>query len=270
MPGLRVLSGTTTAATYRRAVSKVEADDIALQFGSANDVSASLHQREAAIERYDAFLLPCGDRASIHLPHESRFITLRLPRAAIAQNVANLDDTYCTRMLAETPALCLLRRYLGLLDDVTQAGATPDLRHSAVTHIYDLIAMSLGATRDAAEVAKGRGVRAARLKAVKDDILRNLANETLSIGAVAERHGVSPRYIQRLFEETGATFTEYLVAERLARAHRLVSDPRVNGRTLTEIAFGVGFSDLSYFNRAFRRRFGATPSDVRAQARRED
>ena len=269
LPGLRILSGTSPAATYRRAISKVEADDIALQFGSCDDVSTSLHRREAAIARYDAFLLPCGDSASIRLPHESRFITLRLPRSAIAQNVANLGDSYCRRMLADTPALCLLRHYLGLLDEVPHALAAPELQHSAVTHIYDLIVMILGATGDAAEVAAGRGVRAARLKAIKDDIVRHLGDERLSVGAVAVRHGVTPRSVQRLFEESGATFTEYVVAQRLARAHRLVTDPRLAGRTLTAIAFDVGFSDLSYFNRAFRRRFGATPSDVRAQARRE-
>jgi AraC-like DNA-binding protein len=268
LPGLRILSGTSPAATYRRAIGKIEADDIALQFGSSDDVSTSLHHRAAEIASYDAFLLPCGDRASIDVPHQSRFITLRLPRAAIAQNVADLGDTYCRRMLAGTPALCLLRRYLGLLDEVTDVLAAPELQHATVTHIYDLIAMTLGATRDAAEIAKGRGVRAARLKAIKDDIVRHLGDEALSVGAVAARHAVTPRYVQRLFEETGATFTEYVVGQRLSRAHRLVTDPRLADRTLTAIAFEVGFSDLSYFNRAFRRLFGATPSDVRAQARR--
>src|SRR5437763_7560191 len=87
LPGLRILSGISPAATYRRAITKVEADDIALQFGNSDDVSTSLNRREAEIDSYDAFLLPCGDRASIELPHESRFITLRLPRAAVAQNV---------------------------------------------------------------------------------------------------------------------------------------------------------------------------------------
>lgn len=267
LPGLRILSGTSPAATYRRTISKVEADDIALQFGSSDHVSTSLHRREADIASYDAFLLPCGDRAAIHVPHESRFITLRLPRTAIAPNVTDLGDTYCRRLLANTPALCLLRRYLGLLDDVTDALATAELQHSAVTHIYDLIVMTLGATRDAAEIANGRGVRAARLNAIKDDIARTLGHETLSVRTIAARHKVTPRYVQRLFEESGTTFTEHVIAQRLTRAHRLVADPRLTGRTLTAIAFEVGFSDLSYFNRAFRRRFGATPSDVRAQAR---
>ncbi|RUX33774.1 helix-turn-helix domain-containing protein, partial [Mesorhizobium sp. M7A.F.Ca.CA.002.09.1.1] len=38
------------------------------------------------------------------------------------------------------------------------------------------------------------------------------------------------------------------------------------GRSITAIAYEAGFNDLSYFNRAFRRRYDATPSDVRAAA----
>jgi len=55
--------------------------------------------------------------------------------------------------------------------------------------------------------------------------------------------------------------------QRLLRAHRMLSDPARAQRPIGAIAFEVGFGDLSYFNRAFRRRYGVTPSDVRANAR---
>ena len=73
-------------------------------------------------------------------------------------------------------------------------------------------------------------------------------------------------YLQRLFESEGTTFTEYVTQQRLARAYRTLSDPRLLDRTVTAIAFDVGFGNLSYFNRLFRRAYGATPSDVRAAA----
>jgi len=107
-------------------------------------------------------------------------------------------------------------------------------------------------------------VRAARFKAIKDDIQRNLRDQTLSVGSVAAHHNVTPRYVQKLFEESGVTFTAYVIAQRLTRANRLLADPQLSHRTLTAIALDAGFSDLSYFDRAFRRRFGASPKDVRA------
>src|SRR5262249_53312759 len=147
-----------------------------------------------------------------------------------------------------------------------EAAALTDLslQHSAVTHVYDLLAKTLGATRDAAMLADGRGVRVARLKAIKDDIARHLTDARLSVHTVAARHKVSPRYVQRLFDECGSTFTEYVIEQRLERAHRLLSDPRLGSRTLTAIAYAAGFNDLSHFQRRFRRRYGAPPSELRA------
>jgi AraC-like DNA-binding protein len=264
-PGLRALSGFSPPATYERSTAGMEVDEIAFQFGISEGVTARFSGREAAIGSGDAFLLPCGDRASIRVQESSHFTTLRLPRAAIADRVTSLGDAYCRGIPVSTPSLALLKRYLDLIDHDADVLAAPELQHSAVTHIYDLIVMSLGATRDAAEIAQGRGVRAARLKAIKDDIQRNLRNQSLCVGSISAHHNMTPRLVQKLFEETGVTFTEYVVAQRLARAHRLVTDPQLSKHTLTAIALEAGFSDLSYFNRAFRRRFGASPKEVRAE-----
>ncbi|WP_094194055.1 helix-turn-helix transcriptional regulator [Bradyrhizobium viridifuturi] len=66
----------------------------------------------------------------------------------------------------------------------------------------------------------------------------------------------------------GTTFSEFVLDQRLARAHGLLVDPRRTGRSISTIAFEAGFGDLSYFNRAFRRRYNATPSDIRIAPRR--
>ena len=91
----------------------------------------------------------------------------------------------------------------------------------------------------------------------------------LTVSAVALRHGVTPRYIQKLFEDDGVTFSEYVLGRRLAEAHRSLADPHLANRSISTIAFNTGFSDLSYFNRTYRRRFGATPTETRVQAAAE-
>jgi hypothetical protein len=73
--------------------------------------------------------------------------------------------------------------------------ATPALQRLTVDHICDLMALTLGATGDAAGVAEDRGVRAARLRAIKDDVARNLAEGEISAAAIAARHRVSPRQL---------------------------------------------------------------------------
>jgi AraC-like DNA-binding protein len=86
------------------------------------------------------------------------------------------------------------------------------------------------------------------------------------VTALARRHGVSPRYVQMLFETESTTFSEFVRDTRLARAHQMLTDPRCAGRTVSAIAYEIGFGDLSHFNHVFRQRYGVAPSEVRAAA----
>ena len=101
------------------------------------------------------------------------------------------------------------------------------------------------------------------------DIVENLGKRQLSVTSFASRYSVTTRYIQKLFEGEGTTFTEYVLERRLLEANRLLGDSRYAERSIGNIACKVGFGDLSYFTRSFRRRFGMTPSDAREQARRD-
>ena len=162
----------------------------------------------------------------------------------------------------------MLKDYVSVLND-EQALVTPSLRLAVDDHLHDLIGLAIGANRDAGELAKGRGVRFARLRAIQTDITRNLTRRDLSVTTVAARHGISPRYIRALFMDAGTTFSDFVLQQRLVRAHNLLSDPRTEPLAISAIAYDSGFGDLSYFNHAFRRRYGGTPSDIRAAARRD-
>jgi transcriptional regulator GlxA family with amidase domain len=73
-------------------------------------------------------------------------------------------------------------------------------------------------------------------------------------------------------EPTGRSFTKHLLDQRLEQAAALLRDPRRQDRQIADVARETGFTDLSHFNRVFRRRFGDTPSGVRDAFRssRED
>jgi len=129
--------------------------------------------------------------------------------------------------------------------------------------------MTTDFAHDLAHGASGRKIRrpgAIRLQAIKADIVDHASSRDLTMAALAARHRVTPRYIRKLFEAEGQTFSKFLLDERLARARLLLADPRSSGETIRAIAYACGFGDVSYFNRVFRRRHGATPSEVRAAA----
>jgi AraC-like DNA-binding protein len=75
---------------------------------------------------------------------------------------------------------------------------------------------------------------------------------------------MTPRYVHLLLEETGRSFSEHVLDRRLCLSQCLLTDPNRASVKISNIAFECGFTDLSYFNRTFRRRFGATPSEMRA------
>jgi AraC-like DNA-binding protein len=83
----------------------------------------------------------------------------------------------------------------------------------------------------------------------------------LSAEFIAGRLGMSARSLQRLFEREGLTFSGFVTGERLARAHNVLGED--DSRSIAEIAMDCGFGDISYFNRKFRARYHAAPSDVR-------
>ena len=175
-----------------------------------------------------------------------------LSRRRLAPLVPGLEDAFMRPVPRDTEAIQLLTRYVRIFDD-QRSLATPELRSLVVNHVYDLVALALGATRDAVATANGRGVRAARLRAIKAEILNSLNRHELSIAGLAARHRVTPRHVQMLFESDGTTFSRFLLDQRLARAHRMLSNPLVAERTISTIAYETGFGDLSHFNRAFRR-----------------
>jgi AraC-like DNA-binding protein len=241
-------------------------DDLFLGVNLAG-VSVARRQRcEMILRDGDAVLLShMADGFAIRRPTMVRFVRLRVPRRAISPLVAGLDGPLMRLIPSGAAPLKLLTSYVDLLGYDPQMFESPELCRLVATHIHDLIALSIGARRDTAVIAQHRGVRAARLRAMKNDITVNLGSCELTVTTLAARHRVSPRYVQKLFESEGTTFSEFVLDQRLQRAYRLLTDPDLAGRPISSIAFDVGFGDLSYFNRTFRRRYNSTPSETRCR-----
>ena len=192
-----------------------------------------------------------------------RRLGLYFPRARLAPLVRDIDAAMVRRIPAGAEPLRLLKGYVAMLQRGRLALATPELQHVAVSHVYDLVAAALGATRDAAEAAAGRGLAAARLVAIKSDILKYLGGSALTLTALAKRQGITPRYVRVLFEREGTSFSDYVREQRLAHAFRLLTSANRAHLLISTIAYEAGFGDVSNFNRVFRRLYGVTPSKLR-------
>ena len=266
LPGLQLFSGRVHGSRNRRTPRLLAdgRDGYSLLINLRGPYLISQGDNELWLQDGEAALVSTAEPCSfMHYP-PGDVLALRFPSDQLASLATGIEDRCLLPIRRGTPALRLLEDYVGIARD-EQTLASETLQRLFVSHVHDLIALAVGASRDGEEALRHCGMRAARLHAIKQDVGRHLDQGDLSVAALAERHGCTPRFVQRLFEQEGTTFTEYVLAQRLARAHGLLSDPRRRSGKISAVALDCGFVDVSYFNRAFRRRYGAAPSEVRAQ-----
>lgn len=209
----------------------------------------------------NAALLFGGAVSTVHFFVPCRVSSLLIQRELLTANLRGLEDKPIQPLNGSSPALRLLFSYIGLL---RQQGAVEDpaFTDKVARQLVDLAMFALSPTQET-EMRACSALRQARLATIRADVLTNLSQVRLSAKTVARRHGFTDRYIHLLFEDTGETFGQFVMEERLKRAFKLLTDPRQSSRRISDIASETGFGDLSNFNRAFRRRFGDTPRAVR-------
>jgi AraC-like DNA-binding protein len=264
LPGASVLSGRFGGVQQRGEPESGTGAELFFGINAAGDSLARQQRREITIGTGDAVVIdPGGGAFTVLRPGLCRLIGVRVPRHAVP-SADGAGQPPLRLVPAGTAALRLLTRYLGSV----MAGPPPSgqLTDAVVAHLTELIELSLRTPGSGALPARDRGVRAARLAAIKADIGRYLTDGSLSAAALAARHGITPRYLHKLFEDDAMTYSQYVLEQRLALACRRLRDPRLASRTVSSIAHDAGFGDLSYFNRTFRHRYGVTPSGAREPA----
>ncbi len=254
-----------TASHWTRAGELVKDgnDDFTLILPLEGAIVRSQRGREVDSTAGDAVGILLGEPACIQ-SRQHEVMHVIVPRAALSPLVTDVEQA-STRLIARgNEALRLLRGYLRTLFE-TPGIADAALGRLVVAHVQDLVALAIGATRDGRAFALERGVKGGTASCHQGRFCRQSR-------AYACRHRDATEgdtaLRAELFEAEGTTFTAYALSWRLANARRLLASPSHVLWTISAIALESGFSDLSYFNRTFRRRYGATPSDVRAEALR--
>jgi acetamidase/formamidase/AraC-like DNA-binding protein len=148
-------------------------------------------------------------------------------------------------------------RNLETLSDPEWAAVAQSLADLLPTFVRQLVAPTTE--------AGGTATQAAILHRLCQTIERKLDDPDLTPARVAEAEGISERYMQKLFEGSGSSFTHYLRERRLQRTSAELSNPAETHHSISEIAYRNGFNDSAHFSRAFRHRFGLSPREFRQQ-----
>jgi AraC family transcriptional activator of tynA and feaB len=98
---------------------------------------------------------------------------------------------------------------------------------------------------------------------IRNYIHSHLEDEEMNPKEIAAAHGISERYLNKVFEQQETTVSKWIWEQRLQAARRALSRSEFSSRKINEIAYAVGFSNMSHFSFSFRKRFGCMPREYR-------
>jgi AraC-like DNA-binding protein len=239
-------------------------DDLILCLNQGGSVTSFTQLgRDATIRPGGVMLATNTLGGRMRSPANNLWSSLFIPRQRLGALIANVDDLLIKPLDAEFAPVRFLGRYLDLLFAPDDFGDEPALLAHIDATITDLIALAFGAGRDATELARMRGLRVARAHEILRRIGAGFSRPSFGPAEVARAMGLSSRYVNELMQETGVSFAERVMELRLQKARGLLAAPPRTVMRVSDIAYACGFNEVSYFNRCFRRRFSASPTQMR-------
>ncbi|MGW1024400.1 AraC-like ligand-binding domain-containing protein [Streptomyces sp. NPDC002577] len=209
-------------------------------------------------------LVVCDTSRPYSFTYESDFRTalVLLPRPLIPLRPDMLRAVTGRRIAAGDGIGAVVAPFLRSLVD--QSGkcagpATARLVDGAVSLVTALLSERLDRTASATP-------HQAMTLRIRDYIERRLSDPDLSPDAIAEAHGISRRYLFKLFAAEETTVAGWIRTRRLERCARDLADPALKDQSVAAVAARWGLLDGRHFARAFKAVYGHTPRDYRRQA----
>lgn len=195
----------------------------------------------------------------------SKLLVLKVPRRALEARVGKTREMTVRSIKPLDAENSLLSAFLAMLPPYIgdlSSGTGQIIQEQAL----DLLAVSLAKTMQGnrPRVSCARSLARSAVHAAIDGRLADPDLDTESIAAAA---GISVRYANAVLAQDGTSIMRLIQTKRLARCRKALEDPLQAHRTVSEIAYGWGFSDMTHFARRFKVAHGLLPSDCRRRAK---
>jgi AraC-like DNA-binding protein len=191
----------------------------------------------------------------------SDLLIVRIPATELRGRMVSVEDHVSRRFKANEHMTRLLVDLIRSVAELFLDRAPPNPQALA-TEIISFVALTIGA-EDRGAATDVRNARYQLRRRIVDFIEKNLSDQDLSPKKIAASSRISLSYLYSLFNDDETTVGQFVQVKRLQRAYEiLVADPRGH-RTVAEVAYEVGFKNVSHFSRSFSRHFSIAPRDAR-------
>lgn len=191
----------------------------------------------------------------------ARFLLLRIPAAELRGRLVSIEDHVSRRF---KPNVQMTRLLAGMVENVAELfiESPPPNPQALATEVVSFVALTIG-SEDRGAATDVRNSRYHLRRRIVDFIESHLGDSSLSPKKIAASSRISLSYLYSLFTDNETTVSQFVQTKRLQRAYEiLVADPKGH-RTVSEVAYEVGFKNVSHFSRCFSRHFKVAPRDAR-------
>jgi AraC-like DNA-binding protein len=217
--------------------------------------------REAVLNVSDFALFDSTRPYEVGFKPGFKHFVLKIPRPALLARLGNPNAITGSRIPGESGVGRIASRFFCELEQ--QVDSLDGLQADRLGEIgLDLLAAALAGMSSASSLGES-AVRTAWVVRIKVLANARLSDPALSPRSIAASMGISVRYLNALFAAENLSFDRWIWERRLQRCHAALTDRSQLGRSISDIAFGWGFSDMSHFSRSFRQRFGYSPRQAR-------
>jgi len=230
------------------------------------DGSLVLHQdgRDATVRPNELYLLDSGRPFSVDVGSSLRLLLVKVRRCELQGRLGDVRALTARPITSSEPVASLASGFLTMLPGRVDA-LDPSTGEKVAQHLLDLtaLAFSLQLQEEGACLSTSRMTMLLRLKAI---IEARLCDSGLRPAHAAAAAGISVRYANALLAHEGMSLERFIMLRRLQHCRRALEDVMQSSRTVSDIAYSLGFSDMSHFTRRFKAQFGCSPSECRQRA----
>ena len=215
---------------------------------------------EAMLRRGDTTLIDSATPWSSDCSGDCSRLYLRVPQRLI-ENQLRISSLPFARRIAGDSGLgaILFRLSTSLFEQAESMNAVEE--RSAMQGYLRILSACVGCHEFA---QAGRNRRLELSTRILNYIEDHLADSALSPAEIAGALNISVRHVHRIFSHQGSTVADWIRSERLKRCRKDFCDPRLQAKSITEIAFYWGFNDSAHFSHAFKKEFQVSPRAFRS------
>lgn len=256
-----VISQPQQVRRSKHQISTSTADDFLISFQLSSQGSVRQAGREAILSPGSFAMYDSTRPYTLSFNQPFHQLVLQMPKPVLSQHLLNPEDYTAVPINAQSGVGAVLSNFIfSLAQEANSVEQVPD---ELGENLLNMIAMAFSSSLKLKQLTDNRCVQDSIKQRVLKFIDNNLSNPELNNTLLAKSHGVSLRYLNKLFQHDEMSLHQLILNKRLNQAEILLADERYKHHSIERIAYSLGYVSPAHFSRSFKSHFGISPSKIR-------